>query len=103
MSLPTFGYGLPAYYVLALSEASSNLSRYDGVRYGARAANAADLPSLFGNSRRDGLGAEVSHKTQELPGDHWLLGRGPCPSSQSGACGRRCRLPGEAGRSGGHN
>lgn len=36
VSLPTFGQGLPAYYVLATSEASSNLARYDGVRYGLR-------------------------------------------------------------------
>ena len=37
ISLPSFACGLPAYYVIALSEASSNLSRYDGVRYGQRA------------------------------------------------------------------
>ncbi|GLC34522.1 hypothetical protein PLESTB_001252100 [Pleodorina starrii] len=62
VSLPTFGLGLPAYYVLALSEASSNLSRYDGVRYGARAPGAADLPSMFSRSRGDGLGGEVKRR-----------------------------------------
>lgn len=41
VSLPTFATGLPAYYVIALSEASSNLARYDGVRYGERIAGAA--------------------------------------------------------------
>ncbi|KXZ47016.1 hypothetical protein GPECTOR_38g252 [Gonium pectorale] len=62
VSLPTFGLGLPAYYVLALSEASSNLSRYDGVRYGARAPGAADLASLYGGSRGGGLGGEVKRR-----------------------------------------
>ncbi len=43
VSLPTFQHGLPAYYVLAVSEASSNLARYDGVRYGLRDKQAKDL------------------------------------------------------------
>jgi hypothetical protein len=43
VSLPTYGVGLPAYYVLATSEASSNLARYDGVRYGLRDAAAKEL------------------------------------------------------------
>ncbi|KAG2501198.1 hypothetical protein HYH03_001012 [Edaphochlamys debaryana] len=60
--LPTFGLGLPAYYVLALSEASSNLSRYDGVRYGARAPGAADMGSLYTVSRGEGLGGEVKRR-----------------------------------------
>jgi aspartyl-tRNA(Asn)/glutamyl-tRNA(Gln) amidotransferase subunit A len=51
VSCPTFGLGLPAYYVLALSEASSNLARYDAVRYGA--------PNV---SRSQGLGAEVKRR-----------------------------------------
>mmetsp|Transcript_13961 Transcript_13961/g.30176 ORF Transcript_13961/g.30176 Transcript_13961/m.30176 type:complete len:538 (+) Transcript_13961:56-1669(+) len=62
VSLPNFGVGLPAYYVLALSEASSNLSRYDGVRYGARDGQAADLASMYGRSRDAGLGAEVKRR-----------------------------------------
>jgi aspartyl-tRNA(Asn)/glutamyl-tRNA(Gln) amidotransferase subunit A len=47
VSLPSFIYGLPAYYVLALSEASSNLARYDGVRYGPRAQAAGEVSILL--------------------------------------------------------
>ncbi|XP_043701364.1 glutamyl-tRNA(Gln) amidotransferase subunit A, chloroplastic/mitochondrial [Telopea speciosissima] len=58
VSLPSFSLGLPAYYILASSEASSNLSRYDGVRYGKQIA-AKELTSLYGDSRANGFGAEV--------------------------------------------
>ncbi|KAJ0988323.1 hypothetical protein J5N97_006679 [Dioscorea zingiberensis] len=58
VSLPSFDLGLPAYYILATSEASSNLSRYDGVRYGSQVA-AEELGSLYGDSRAKGLGSEV--------------------------------------------
>ena len=51
VSLPTFELGLPAYYVIASSEASSNLSRYDGVRYGTRAP-AADLTEMYTATRQ---------------------------------------------------
>lgn len=54
VSLPTFHLGLPAYYVLALSEASSNLSRYDGVRYGLRVTEGAasrDLKDMYAATR----------------------------------------------------
>jgi len=60
VSLPTFDKGLPAYYVIALSEASSNLSRYDGVRYGPRAAG-DDLLEMYTNTRA-GLGGEVKRR-----------------------------------------
>ncbi|WIA11840.1 hypothetical protein OEZ85_011927 [Tetradesmus obliquus] len=65
VSLPTFDLGLPAYYVLALSEASSNLSRYDGVRYGQRASDdaaARDLRHMYANTRGAGLGPEVKRR-----------------------------------------
>ncbi|KAH9610182.1 hypothetical protein KSS87_019962 [Heliosperma pusillum] len=58
VSLPSFSLGLPAYYVLASSESSSNLSRYDGVRYGTQVAG-EELASLYGDSRAKGFGAEV--------------------------------------------
>ncbi|KAI4341140.1 hypothetical protein MLD38_025900 [Melastoma candidum] len=58
VSLPSFALGLPAYYILASSESSSNLSRYDGVRYGSQAI-ADDLNALYGDSRAKGLGSEV--------------------------------------------
>lgn len=58
VSMPSFSLGLPAYYILASSESSSNLSRYDGVRYGKQAA-ADELNSLYGDSRAQGFGPEV--------------------------------------------
>lgn len=61
MSLLSFEVGLPAYYVLALSEASSNLSRYDGVRYGLR-EDAEDLRVMYNGSRAAGLGPEVKRR-----------------------------------------
>lgn len=61
VSLTCFGVGLPAYYVIALSEASSNLSRYDGVRYGQR-AEADELRSMYGKTRHNGLGSEVARR-----------------------------------------
>ncbi|XP_051219768.1 glutamyl-tRNA(Gln) amidotransferase subunit A, chloroplastic/mitochondrial [Lolium perenne] len=58
VSLPSFSLGLPAYYILASSEASSNLSRYDGIRYGKQ-VSADELNELYGDSRASGLGHEV--------------------------------------------
>ncbi|CAM8887982.1 unnamed protein product [Rhodiola kirilowii] len=58
VSLPSFSLGLPAYYILASSESSSNLSRYDGVRYGNQVA-AEELNNLYGDSRAQGFGPEV--------------------------------------------
>ncbi|GAB4859707.1 hypothetical protein Ancab_011186 [Ancistrocladus abbreviatus] len=58
VSMPSFSLGLPAYYILASSESSSNLSRYDGIRYGNQ-VSAGELSSLYGDSRAKGLGDEV--------------------------------------------
>ncbi|CAO2036719.1 unnamed protein product, partial [Urochloa humidicola] len=64
VSLPSFTLGLPAYYILASSEASSNLSRYDGIRYG-RQVSADGLSELYGESRANGLGHEVRTLVKE--------------------------------------
>src|SRR3712207_1875477 len=62
IALPNADYGLSAYYVLAPAECSSNLARYDGVRYGARASDAGDLTSMYTRTRHDGFGAEVKRR-----------------------------------------
>ena len=53
---------IPVYYLIATAEASSNLARYDGVRYGFRAPEAADLRDMYERTRRDGFGAEVKRR-----------------------------------------
>ena len=62
ISLPRTELAIPAYYIIAPAEASSNLSRFDGVRYGHRASNVTDLADLYGRSRSEGLGAEVQRR-----------------------------------------
>ena len=62
VSLPHTKYALPAYYIVAPAEASSNLARYDGVRYGHRAANIRDLIELYEKSRAEGFGREVQRR-----------------------------------------
>lgn len=62
ISLPQTELSIPAYYVLASAEASTNLSRYDGVRYGHRASQFKDLEEMYGNSRAEGFGSEVKRR-----------------------------------------
>ncbi|MBI4204579.1 MAG: Asp-tRNA(Asn)/Glu-tRNA(Gln) amidotransferase subunit GatA [Betaproteobacteria bacterium] len=62
VSLPNMGLSVPVYYVLAPAEASSNLARYDGVRYGYRAPEYADLPDMYKKTRAQGFGAEVKRR-----------------------------------------
>lgn len=62
ISLPNTGLAIPVYYVLAPAEASSNLSRFDGVRYGYRAAQYADLEDMYKKTRAQGFGAEVKRR-----------------------------------------
>ena len=60
--LPFFEYVVPAYYILACAEASSNLARYDGVKYGFRSKNSASLNALYENTRAEGFGKEVKKR-----------------------------------------
>jgi len=59
ISLPLNKYAIPAYYIIATAEASSNLSRYDGVKYGYRAEDANDIAQLYSKTRSEGFGEEV--------------------------------------------
>ena len=62
VSLPNMKLSVPVYYVLAPAEASSNLARYDGVRYGYRAPEYSDLTDLYKKTRGQGFGAEVKRR-----------------------------------------
>jgi len=62
VSLPNVKYAVPAYYVVAPAEASSNLSRFDGARYGHRAEKYDDLLDMYKKSRAEGFGAEVKRR-----------------------------------------
>jgi aspartyl-tRNA(Asn)/glutamyl-tRNA(Gln) amidotransferase subunit A len=62
VSLPHTKYALPAYYIVAPAEASSNLARYDGVRYGHRASGVDDLIGLYERTRAEGFGREVKRR-----------------------------------------
>jgi aspartyl-tRNA(Asn)/glutamyl-tRNA(Gln) amidotransferase subunit A len=62
VALPNSGLAVPVYYVIALAEASSNLSRFDGVRYGHRAGQYSDLMDMYCRTRAEGFGAEVKRR-----------------------------------------
>jgi len=62
VSLPNAEHGISAYYVIAPAEASSNLARYDGVRYGMRAGGDGDLTEMYETTRSEGFGAEVKRR-----------------------------------------
>ncbi|MFZ5590774.1 MAG: amidase family protein, partial [Bacillota bacterium] len=61
-NLPHIEYAVPAYYLIATAEASSNLARYDGVRYGLRSQQPADVMDMFMHTRSQGFGAEVKRR-----------------------------------------
>ena len=62
VSLPHTSAAIPAYYIIAGAEASTNLSRYDGVRFGHRCENPESLDDLYERSRSEGFGAEVKRR-----------------------------------------
>jgi aspartyl-tRNA(Asn)/glutamyl-tRNA(Gln) amidotransferase subunit A len=62
VSLPHTRYAVPAYYIVATAEASSNLARFDGVRYGHRSKEARTLSDMYRRSRDEGFGAEVKRR-----------------------------------------
>ncbi len=62
VSCPRFRYGLPTYYIIAPSEASANLARYDGVKYGFRSPDAENLIDMYCKTRAEGFGAEVKRR-----------------------------------------
>jgi aspartyl-tRNA(Asn)/glutamyl-tRNA(Gln) amidotransferase subunit A len=62
VALPSAEHGISAYYVIAPAEASSNLARYDGVRYGMRSESAADLLEMYETTRAEGFGPEVKRR-----------------------------------------
>ncbi|PYX89911.1 MAG: Asp-tRNA(Asn)/Glu-tRNA(Gln) amidotransferase GatCAB subunit A [Acidobacteria bacterium] len=62
VSLPHTEYAIPTYYLVATAEASANLARFDGVRYGHRAANVRSLSDMYRRSRDEGFGAEVKRR-----------------------------------------
>ncbi len=62
VSLPHTEYGVAAYYIIAPAEASSNLARYDGVKYGLRVPDARDLLAMYRRSRSEGFGPEVKRR-----------------------------------------
>ena len=62
VSLPHLNYAVAAYYIIACAEASTNLSRYDGVKYGYRSSNSDNLVNMYENTREEGFGEEVKRR-----------------------------------------
>jgi aspartyl-tRNA(Asn)/glutamyl-tRNA(Gln) amidotransferase subunit A len=62
ISLPSTRYAIPAYYLVATAEASANLARFDGVRYGYRSPQSATLADMYNHTRDEGFGAEVKRR-----------------------------------------
>jgi len=86
IDLPHSKFSIPVYYLVATAEASSNLARYDGVKYGYRSPAAKDGPlkAMYSRTRDEGFGAEeAAHHARHLCAEPWLL---RCVLSQGPAC-----------------
>ena len=70
VSIPNLRYALPAYYVISSAEASSNLARYDGIKYGYRADECSDIDEIYKKTRSQGFGSEV--KRRIMLGNYFL-------------------------------
>jgi len=85
VDLPNSDLGIPCYYVIAPAEASSNLSRFDGVRYGHRASEYDDLADMYAKSRSEGFGEEVKRRimigTYALSSGYYERPPRPLPSA----------------------
>ena len=75
LTLPHLALSVPTYYIVAPAECSSNLSRYDGIRFGYRHPDASDIGELYTRSRQEGFGAEVKRRimTGTYAAVRWLL------------------------------
>jgi aspartyl-tRNA(Asn)/glutamyl-tRNA(Gln) amidotransferase subunit A len=65
ISLPNHNLAIPAYYIIASAEASSNLSRYDGIKFGHRCSEPKNLEDLYLRTRKEGFGTEVKKKNYD--------------------------------------
>ena len=88
--LPALKYALPVYYIIACAEASSNLGRYDGIRYGYKAENYRDVNDMIKKTRSTGFGEEVSGHAALIDQAVGLLQKGSEPARQDSSVLQKC-------------
>ncbi|MCD8205530.1 MAG: Asp-tRNA(Asn)/Glu-tRNA(Gln) amidotransferase subunit GatA [Clostridia bacterium] len=89
LGMPTLSRALPAYYIIACAEASSNLGRYDGIRYGVRCKNYSDADELMTRTRSEGFGKEVQKRIML---GTYVLSAGYYDAYYKKACAVRARV-----------